>query len=166
VPWTNVTWTEARDACCGLNAGSTCPAPSDTGMWRMCEAPDWQSACEGPNQSCTWGYSSMCSVSQPASCNGDEYDCDPSTPFDQDCLLNTGDPAFPMCGTNWGSAGVVHDLSGNAKEWTSTALGSGIYEIRGGSYTNIEAGRTCDFDFVAADASFAHVNTGFRCCYY
>ena len=33
------------------------------------------------------------------------------------------------------------------KEWTSTAVASGVYAIRGGAYNNLEDGRTCDFDF-------------------
>lgn len=59
-------------------------------------------------------------------------------------------------------------MSGNAREWTSTetSMGSGIYLMRGGSFNNIEPGRTCSFDFAAAAPSFAFTNTGFRCCFY
>jgi Sulfatase-modifying factor enzyme 1/Putative metal-binding motif len=166
LPWTNVSWTEANAACCGLNAGGACPGPTDTGMWRLCDAPDWERACRGPSGTCEHSYTTDCTSSQPLACNGNEYDCKPSQAFDQDCLMTTGDAAFPMCGTSWDSAGTVYDLSGNAKEWTATAQGTGIHEIRGGAYTNIEAGRSCDFDFVVAADAFAHVNTGFRCCYY
>jgi formylglycine-generating enzyme required for sulfatase activity len=60
----------------------------------------------------------------------------------------------------------VFDLSGNAREWTNTTRGTDIYELRGGSFNNVEAGRTCEFDFTVADQTFRHPNTGFRCCFY
>jgi hypothetical protein len=58
-------------------------------------------------------------------------------------------------------------MSGNVKEWTATERGSAdVHSIRGGSYNNVEGGRTCGFDFTVGDENFAFVNTGFRCCYY
>jgi formylglycine-generating enzyme required for sulfatase activity len=99
-------------------------------------------------------------------CNGEEYDCDSGRAGDQDCLFSTGSTTFPSCRTSWAAAGNVYDMSGNAREWTSTAVGSSIYEVRGGSYASIEAGRACDFDFTVSAASSAAGNTGFRCCYY
>jgi len=62
--------------------------------------------------------------------------------------------------------GSIYDITGNVKEWTATARGSGIYEIRGGAYTNIEAGRRCDFDFTVGASTFSFGDTGFRCCHY
>ncbi len=164
VPWTTLTWAEARDACCALNATGTCSG--DGSGWRLCDAADWQTACEGPVGACDWSYATSCDTSQRLMCNGREHDCDPGTPQDEDCLYNTGSSAFPGCRTSWDAAGSIHDLSGNAREWTNTSRGAGIYELRGGSYTNIEAGRACDFDFAVANATFSHPNTGFRCCYY
>ncbi len=165
LPWTNLTWTEARDACCTLNSDGECVADAEVG-WRLCPSPEWEAACEGPTTSCEWAYSSTCSTSQPLVCNGREYDCQPSMPGDQDCLAVTGAPAFPQCRADWGAAGSVFDMSGNAREWTATAQAPGIYELRGGAYTNIEDGRRCSFAFAAAGDTFAHPNTGFRCCYY
>jgi len=163
-PWSTVTWPEARDACCGLNPGGACPG-SGAG-WRLCDAPDWQSACEGPAGTCDWSYASACTTSQPAVCNGDEYDCDSGSIGDQDCLFPTGSPTFSSCRTSWGAAGSVHDLSGNVREWTNTSVAAGVYELRGGSFTSIEDGRQCGFDFAVAAQDFAHPGTGFRCCNY
>jgi hypothetical protein len=41
-----------------------------------------------------------------------------------------------------------------------------LHEIRGGSYNNIEPGRTCGFDFTVGNEAFSFPNTGFRCCLY
>jgi hypothetical protein len=52
------------------------------------------------------------------------------------------------------------------KEWTQTSPSANIYEVRGGSYNNLENGRTCAFNFTVGDTSFRFPTTGFRCCYY
>jgi hypothetical protein len=52
------------------------------------------------------------------------------------------------------------------KEWTYTEVATGVHEIRGGSYNNVEAGRTCTFDFTTGGPTFAFPTTGFRCCRY
>ena len=82
-----------------------------------------------------------------------------------ECATVTGSGTFPECRAVWPD-GDVFDLSGNMQEWTNTAQGSGIYEIRGGSYNDVENGRTCDFNFVVGNTSFRFPNTGFRCCNY
>ncbi len=162
LPWTNVTWAQARSACCALNPGGACGA---TG-WNLCDATDWQRACQGTTGACRWGYGASCSSSSTLTCNGYEYDSSGSA-GDQDALFVTGSTTFPMCFAEWG-ASDVWDMSGNVKEWTATETspGSGIHQIRGGSYTNVEAGRTCSFSYTVGDASLAFPNTGFRCCYY
>jgi len=166
LPWTNVTWMDARDACCALNPGGTCPASATSDGWRLCDEEDWEMACQSSSGSCDWSYRTSCSTSSPTTCNGAEHDCDPGTAGDQDCLYTTGSSTFPDCRSRWAGAGAVYDLSGNVKEWTDTEVVPGVYRIRGGSYNNLEAGRTCTFDFTVGDASFAFPNTGFRCCYY
>jgi hypothetical protein len=171
LPWTNVNWTDARAACCALNATGTC-AGDGTG-WRLCDASDWTAACRGPAPStCTWSYSGgapACATSAVNSCNGEEFDS-AAAAGDQDALYTTGSPTFPACYATWGGAATdrIYDMSGNAREWTATetSAGSGFYFMRGGSYNNIEPGRTCSFDFAAAAPTFAFTNTGFRCCFY
>jgi len=163
LPWTGVTFAQAQAACCALNPGGRCPGEGEEG-WRLCSAEDWQAACRGPS-SCEWSYATACTMSQPTTCNGREFDCDPATPDDDDCLLPTGSSSFPSCRTDWGPAGAVYDLSGNAREWTSTTRRPGVRELRGGSYTSIEDGRRCGFSFAAAAETFSHPTTGFRCCH-
>jgi formylglycine-generating enzyme required for sulfatase activity len=165
LPWTNVTWDAAQAACCALNESGACPGAGGTG-WRLCEALDWQAACQGPGGSCEWSYGSMCTTSQRTACNGAEHDCDASLAGDQDCLYQTGASEFPMCFASWGAAGDVFDLSGNVREWTATSRGGSFFEVRGGSYNHIEEGRACDFDFAVARRTDALPNTGFRCCMY
>ena len=164
LPWTNVTWPQARAACCALNASGTCSG-SGSG-WRLCDSADWQNACESSTGSCTWSYSASCSSSQPLVCNGEEHDCNTSQPGDQDCLYPTGASAFTACYAPFGGTNRVYDMSGNVKEWTNDSRAAGIHELRGGAYNNVEAGRTCGFDFTLGDESFSFPNAGFRCCYY
>ena len=152
-----------RDACCALNPSGTCSG-GGTG-WRLCDDAEWERACQGSTGSCTWAYASSCNSSNPTRCNGEEFDSGAAA-GDQDALYPTGSSTFPMCYANWGSTDV-YDMSGNVKEWTNTERGSSnIHSIRGGSYNNVEAGRTCTFDFTVGDDAFAFVNTGFRCCFY
>ncbi|HJL17534.1 MAG TPA: MopE-related protein [Sandaracinaceae bacterium LLY-WYZ-13_1] len=164
LPWTNLTWSEARDACCALNPSGTCSGGGSG--WRLCDGEDWEAACVGPTSSCDWSYGSSCATSAPLTCNGEEFDSDGSTAGDQDALYPTASTGFGMCFTDWGSEGVVYDLSGNVKEWTNTETAPDIHEIRGGAYNNVEPGRMCRFDFTVGDENFAFPNTGFRCCHY
>ncbi|MEM9187558.1 MAG: MopE-related protein [Myxococcota bacterium] len=162
LPWTDVTWNEANNACCALNSSGTCSGGS--AEWRLCDSAEWTRACGNTADMCMWGYQNMCNTSQVTTCNGDEFDCSAAS-GDQDCLFPTGSPSFPMCRQVW-TTGSIYDMSGNVREWTDTLAGAGRHEIRGGGFTNIEAGRTCAFDFTVADNSFSFPNVGFRCCYY
>jgi hypothetical protein len=164
LPWTSVTQAQAQAACCALNPGGTCPG-GGTG-WRLCAAADWEVGCEGPAGTCDWSYASMCTTSQRTVCNGMEFDSDSGRAGDQDAVFTTASSTFPMCYADWAAAGRIHDLSGNVKEWTSTSVGSGVFEVRGGSFQSIEAGRQCDFDFTVAEGTFSADTTGFRCCFY
>jgi hypothetical protein len=170
-PWANVTWDEANSACCALNADGRCAA--DQRGFRLCDSSTWQAACEGTTSGCAWAYASAVACAHELAdtayaqlCVGAEaqgrVDCDPGVAA---CATVTGSPDFPSCHANL-AGGAVFDLAGNVKEWTHTAQGTGIYEQRGGSYNNLESGRTCAFDFSVGDALFRFPTTGFRCCYY
>jgi hypothetical protein len=49
---------------------------------------------------------------------------------------------------------------------TCAAVVTPYHEIRGGSYNDVEAGRTCGFDFEIGPNTFRFPTTGFRCCRY
>jgi hypothetical protein len=174
LPWTNVSWTQARDACCRLNDPPGC-YDDGTGFpdrWNLCRNYDWELACElsaGPNYY-TYPYGSAYTANL---CNGNDYDTNPGLAGDQDDILATGTmtscrnfAAFPP------SSSWIYDASGNVKEWTWTSrevpAGSGnyYYEIRGGASNNGYSGLTCPFDFTLGSATFSFPNLGFRCCYY
>jgi hypothetical protein len=150
LPWTNVTFTEAANACAAAG-------------YRLCTEQEWQESCEGAANSLYpygMGY-------DPDACNGGDYDPDCGGP-DDDEALPTGTahgcppPAMSACT----SAYNVLDLSGNVKEWTSTQVGSMpvTYRVRGGAYDNVASSLTCDFDFLSNEPDFFYKNLGFRCC--
>lgn len=149
MPWSSVTQTQAAAACAA--AGK-----------RMCTATEWQQACEGLAQR-TYPYGSTYA---PNSCNGNDYDPDCALP-DSDGALATGSsygcptpPAQSVCVSQWGA----YDLSGNLKEWTSTQVQPGVFNVRGGGFDSAAGGMTCQFDFVSMEPTFTFPNLGFRCC--
>jgi hypothetical protein len=193
VPWANVTWDEARAACCALNTAvdvdpSSSPAACDPagGGWRLCDSSTTNYVCKHPDAAnpaapaagCTWGYSNnatlaVCdhaasSTTYQNACLGSEalvagkVTCPAGV---SQCGTVTGSTVFPECRSPWAD-GDVHDLSGNLQEWTNTSQGANTYEIRGGSYNDLEGGRTCDFNFTVGANTFRFPNTGFRCCWY
>jgi hypothetical protein len=147
LPWRNVTWTEASAACAA--AGK-----------RLCRETEWQAACEGPMQ-LAYPYGN---TYDPTACNGRDYDPDCVAP-DDDEVMPTGTrfgcpaPAVSRCTSPVGAL----DLSGNLREWTSTAVGTS-FRVRGGGFDNIAQGLTCDLSFIALAPTFAFPNLGFRCC--
>jgi MYXO-CTERM domain-containing protein len=166
LPWTNVTWGEASAACCALNADGVCAG--NLKGWRLCDSTTWETACKGPGAACTWGYSANCShaldvTTYKGTCLGSETSI--TCVNGGQCATTTGNASFTSCKAPLAN-GDVFDLSGNVKEWTQTSQGANIYELRGGSYNNIELGRTCGFNFTVGNTSFRFPTTGFRCCYY
>ncbi len=163
MPWTDVDWDEATAACAVLRDGSNQPL-------RLCSEAEWQDACESTSNVCDWSYDGtpVCTAYSANTCNGNDYDCNAITAGNQDCLLAT--ESLADCGSDWDpAAGVVdraYDLSGNAKEWTSTnPAGGGVeYRLMGGSYNNPSGGIRCDFLFTVAEPDFHFPNVGFRCC--
>lgn len=155
LPWTNVTYAEARAACQAADMD-------------LCTETQWRAACEdGPGgTTCAWGFTNSGNAcgdlaTAPTECNGEEYDSDPATTtLDDDALLPTGSRG--RCFSS-AAGGSVFDLSGNAKEFTR-ARSSGVNPLRGGSYNNVVAGLRCDFDFTVVNDAFKFQNVGFRCC--
>ena len=162
LPWTSVNFAEARAACQRLNDGDDCETNGD-GCWDLCTTQQWEWACaEASTGTLPYPYGA---TYEPEYCNGLDFSRSSGQIED---LVSTGD--MSACVAPW-TAQSVMDLSGNAKEWTQTSrtigTGSVLYDIRGGSYKDLRGGLTCQFDFVAADGSFADYrleNLGFRCC--
>jgi formylglycine-generating enzyme required for sulfatase activity len=150
LPWANVTWDQAAAAC--VAAGK-----------RLCSEMEWQAACAGPS-ALLYPYGDLY---DPMACNGDDYDPDCTDP-DDDLVQPTGSPygCPPPSTSECVSDAGAYDLSGNLMEWTASQVNTSpdTYRIRGGSYFNIDAALTCDFDFISAETTFAYDDLGFRCC--
>lgn len=172
MPWVNVTYTEAADACAA--AGMT-----------LCTASAWQDACNGENNSCLWSYTpaggSACVTTTsgyPTSsgdaqagmaCNGHDVAAAPGAigaGDPDDALKTTG--AMPNCYTPQGGTypdGPIFDLSGNAKEWVDDAAQTGtVRALRGGSYNDLASAMQCGASLSAANKDIRLATIGFRCC--
>jgi len=171
IPWTYITYSEAREACWVLNSSGQYAS----GGWDLCSAWQWQNACErGPasNQPFSVNYG----LAYPY---GDTYQSTYCNGYDSaDSNLTPTRDAYGNCVSDWTATPAsqddgLYDMSGNAEEWTLTRriIGSGdnvqgLYQIRGGSFNDLGQGMTCDFDFWAAadDEDFFMENLGYRCC--
>lgn len=163
LPWTNLTYEEARDACAAADMD-------------LCSAGDWNEVCIGPDSlgyDCLWAYTpsggscpndasdypSNANPSTKNACNGHDMTADPGED-DNDALAATG--SYPRCFVNHDGKHVF-DISGNAKEWTRGGSAD-ARPLRGGSYNNLPGGMRCDFEFSVAPADVRVRNVGFRCC--
>ena len=149
LPWSSVTETQAASACAA--AGK-----------RLCTAAEWQLACEGSAAN-VYPYGN---TYKSDSCNGNDYDPNCTAP-DDDLLLPTGTsygcptkPTTSACVSTYGA----YDMSGNLKEWTSTQVQPGAFNVRGGAFDTASGGLACRFNFVSMDSTFSYANLGFRCC--
>jgi hypothetical protein len=171
LPWTDVNWTQARDACCRLNAGGTCRTGGGglPAGWNLCVAYDWRLACELSAGPLYYAYP-YGNAYAATTCNGNDYDTNAGLAGDQDDILRTAFMTGCRNATSFPpSSSWVYDASGNVKEWTWSSRvvgGATYYEIRGGASNNAASGLTCAFDFTLGSASFSFPNVGFRCCYY
>jgi hypothetical protein len=139
LPWANLTWVEARDACRAVDA-------------RLCTADEWAGACGAPALAYPYGEHF-----DDQTCNGGGYDVDPATPGLQDAALPTGQLALCVLdGT--------YDLSGNLKEWTDDRR-DGLRPVRGGGFeSNVAGGLTCEQRGDLKPQDFRSAAVGFRCC--
>jgi hypothetical protein len=150
MPWVGVTYTQAVAACAG--AGK-----------RLCTEAEWQGVCEGSALT-AYPYGNTYDA---MACNGKDYDHDCAAPNEEE-LLPTGTPfgCLPPATTACISAAGVIDLSGNAREWTSTLVSTlpDTRRVKGGSFNDIRQGLTCQRSFISFAESIAFPNLGFRCC--
>ncbi|MCP4600637.1 MAG: formylglycine-generating enzyme family protein [Proteobacteria bacterium] len=178
LPWTLVSFKDARTACLRLNEYvnpdtddcSLDPDDADTNpdsCWDLCTTEQWF-------YSCAYGDGTVDSNAYPYAapydgdiCNGTDYNSGAQT------LLTTGaaqKSGSEQCVADWDTAGDVWDLSGNVEEWTLGEKGD-LRIIRGGSYKTPEQGLACNYDFWSADPEpnpegfyFQMDQIGFRCC--
>jgi len=140
LPWANVSWADARDACAAAGA-------------QLCSGVTWQMACGGEDDE-PYPYGIDYDA---ATCNGGERDHDPDVRGSQDAVLPGG--ALNRC-----ERGGVYDLSGNLKEWSTDRIG-GLVVVRGGGFeTNVPAALRCDQLGDLKPEDFRSTGIGFRCC--
>ena len=147
LPWTSCTVAEAAAAC------------AQTGH-RLCTAAELRLACE----SAAGNLYPYGNTYQPLTCNGLDYDGIPGGANDN-VLVPTGTLAQCI------APGQIHDVSGNAAEWTSTITSNtgppnnlDIHVAMGGSYETPKLGLACSFDFSRFAENSIRPELGFRCC--
>jgi hypothetical protein len=147
-PWRNVTKTEAEAACAASGK-------------RLCTEAEWQLGCAGAG-GLAFPYGNTYDAD---ACNGREVDLDCSGADSDELAVAGRSFSCPPGGSSAcvSTTGAV-DMSGNLREWTSTAVGASSFRVRGGGFDNIEAGLRCDFAFIAFTPDTAFPNLGFRCC--
>ncbi len=140
LPWADLTWAEADQACRAAGA-------------RLCTAAEWARACAGlSDQSYPYGADF-----DRSACNGGGFDVDEDRPGVQDSVLTCG--AVESCARDG-----AFDLSGNLKEWTDDRV-DGLRPVRGGGYeSNLAGGLACGQRNDLKSGDFHHGSIGFRCC--
>ena len=140
LPWSNVTWSEAADAC-NLAGG------------RLCTDAEWTRACT-TGAGFNFPYGNTFSA---VTCNGGGYDIDPVAAGIQSGPVPTG--SLAQC-----VATGAFDLSGNVKEWTDD-LRDGLRPVRGGGYeSNVAEGLSCGQRGDLKPDTLRSSSLGFRCC--
>jgi len=137
LPWSDVTWGEARDACIA-------------GGWRLCTFEEWHLACGGAART-RFPYGNDF---QPGACNGAARAAGGPLPSG-----TLGD----ACEGGYG----VSDASGNLREWTEGRVAGDPDQrlVAGGAWDSpLEAGLTCGEAMVPRPEGYLHPTLGFRCC--
>ncbi len=165
LPWSNVTETQAAAACGAIRDSANNPM-------RLCTAPEWQQACEGPTPPAPplWSFTPGRQTYTAQVCNDENEAATPA-------VWATGTQgafgAAKLCYSDWSAVDPgpavnrIYDMSGNLMEWTSTTVSSGgstYFKVRGGAFTSPQGGATCEFDFDIFLPTFANNDVGFRCC--
>ncbi len=145
VPWTNVSLTDARDACRG--AGGRTNASK-----RLCTLREIQFSCGGVNMArYPYGLEYNATI-----CNGSGAGLGAPAPTGP--TAEEGDMDFAACTAERGDA-VIYDLSGNVAEFV---LDNNQGKVYGGSYASGEGELTCQS---AVDGQTPQPSIGFRCCF-
>ncbi len=145
IPWTNLTLTEARDACRG-------PAGIMFAARRLCKLDELQFACGGANRD-LYPYGDTFTAQ---TCNGVAAGLGRLAPTGPTETI--GDQDFAACVSTRGEA-TLYDLSGNAAEF---ALDNNLGKIFGGSFISEANALTCQ---AAIDGQGPAADVGFRCCF-
>lgn len=135
-PRANVTWNDAKSAC-------------ESEGKRLCSEAEWEKACKGPKET-RYPYGDLFN---PRACNTrDQSGADrPLAPAGR----------FNQCTNPYGA----FDLSGNLREWTSTAWSeqSGDKVVRGGSHARPDWATRCAYR-ESFQPSTRDPQIGYRCC--
>ncbi len=119
---------------------------------RLCTADEWERACKGPeNRIYSYGNTFV-----PETCGADV-----STDADRDERSDTTSGAAEACVSGFG----VYDLSGGAREWTSTiGMSNERFRIlKGGKAGEAIKGSRCAF-VEERSMALSDRQIGFRCC--
>jgi formylglycine-generating enzyme required for sulfatase activity len=152
LPRTELSWTEARDACAAVGK-------------RLCSAAEWERACKG-----TAGWrQSYGPERDPAACN---TPIDGSGPGDQPAPLAPSG-SHPRCQSPEG----VFDLNGNVSEWTAEVWTGPPEPFRAGAtvdstWHTVRGGTMWSRTFYGQDCTSRHghpsdsrfADDGTRCC--
>ncbi len=138
-PVVNVTMGDASRMC--VEAGK-----------RLCTSDEWERACKGP-ESRIYTYGDVFSAEK---CGGDV-----ATDANKDGKADRGSGTIDTCQSGWGA----FDMSGNAREWTSSADPSQtkFRVIKGGKASDPERGSRCAYADSRSPESTDRT-IGFRCC--
>ena len=145
IPWTNLSLTEARDACRG-------PGGRTYASKRLCTLREIQFACGGINMD-RYPYGLMYNATI---CNGSGAGVGAVAPTGP--TPEEGDTDFAACTATRGDA-IVYDLIGNVAEFV---LDNNQGKVYGGSYASGEGELTCQS---AVDGQTAQPSIGYRCCF-
>lgn len=151
-PMVMVSWNEAQRLCGARGR-------------RLCTRPEWTFACEGPEMlPYPYGYSrdaTACRIDHQTVRPDRARLGNPSTSIDESARLYEAVPSGAMARcVSWAG---VHDMTGNADEWTVNESGTPYQSaLKGGWWGNIRA--RCRPTTTSHNEGFVYYQIGFRCC--